>query len=569
MRLPGRLLPDKDKEPQPRLERKESLRRGGSPHSWNVEKLKWNDGRERFNMVRGKVIRRKEEDVGEDSENKDSEEGDQEKDEKRGDKIAGRQEVAQSDSETEVVIQDTAHSDSDMEAVTQDTAHSDRNNLLDMENTPQKEEEEDNDYTKGDIEAEAMDAGDGYTMSASQDILDYRRGGNMANEDKHRISETEKMTHQDDAVVKTEDNHSIEEVTIDTAGDITNTEDDLMGRDRGMVYRVAESSQDLAFGDDNLRGAPQYITYRGSNTTTASPQERGRRVASQATAYRESGRRVASQAKAYRDSERRVASQATAYRDNGRKVATQSSAFREGGSNGKLEDLVHSNSNKLEVTHGVKADGRTRGSRQQEGESRSWGGERRSEDSRDRLRRILAPLPRHSRGPVPTLITPEEEEEEEEEPIEEFVCPAHMERNRLWKAYPDPTSCRHYYICLAPAEGSAAPATPVRHGCTRDLVFRPTTETCALGAQCSKDSKALPLSTRPSQGQGRVIERLGIVGNSRGKQSVARIGGNQQAEERKGGKQGLFVEFVEFLIKSRLFNEKVVKSLMENKELFL
>ena len=168
------------------------------------------------------------------------------------------------------------------------------------------------------------------------------------------------------------------------------------------------------------------------------------------------------------------------------------------------------------------------------------GGEIAMDEQRSRLRRILAPKPRHHRGPVPTLTTPEEEKTEEKEVVA-FVCPPVGNSKKLWRAHPDPTSCRHYFICMAPGDQTSPAPAPVRHGCRYGLVFSPETETCVKGARCKSDLLRPRTSTsttrRPKQAGG-------------------------------GKRQGLFVEFVEFLIRSRLFNEKVVKSLLDNKELF-
>lgn len=176
----------------------------------------------------------------------------------------------------------------------------------------------------------------------------------------------------------------------------------------------------------------------------------------------------------------------------------------------------------------------------------SGGGDLGMDEQRSRLRRILAPKPRHHRGPVPTLTTPEEEKVEEKEVVA-FVCP-HLagSRKKLWRAHPDPTSCRHYFICMAPGDQTSPAPAPVRHGCRYGLVFSPETETCVPGARCSKaENNRVPARTTSTRGTTR-----------RPKQAAP------------GKKQGLFVEFVEFLIRSRLFNEKVVKSLLDNKELF-
>ena len=163
------------------------------------------------------------------------------------------------------------------------------------------------------------------------------------------------------------------------------------------------------------------------------------------------------------------------------------------------------------------------------------------DEQRSRLRRILAPKPRHHRGPVPTLTTPEVEEKEEKEVVA-FVCPHLGNTKKLWRAHPDPTSCRHYFICMAPGDQKTSPPpAPVRHGCRFGLVFSPETETCVPGARCKADSRVARTTSTTTR-------RPKKVAGAR--------------------KQGLFVEFVEFLIRSRLFNEKVVKSLLDNKELF-
>ena len=42
-----------------------------------------------------------------------------------------------------------------------------------------------------------------------------------------------------------------------------------------------------------------------------------------------------------------------------------------------------------------------------------------------------------------------------------------------------------------------------------------------------------------------------------------------KTKETGGDKQGLFVEFIQFLIRIGMFNEQVVRSMLSNKELFL
>ena len=63
-----------------------------------------------------------------------------------------------------------------------------------------------------------------------------------------------------------------------------------------------------------------------------------------------------------------------------------------------------------------------------------------------RLRALLAPLPRHIVGPVPTFSSREENGEPEEPPAKvKFTCPQSIgrsSRGRSWRAHPDPGSCR-------------------------------------------------------------------------------------------------------------------------------
>ena len=65
---------------------------------------------------------------------------------------------------------------------------------------------------------------------------------------------------------------------------------------------------------------------------------------------------------------------------------------------------------------------------------------------KQRLRALLAPLPRHIVGPVPTFSSEEEETPETPEgPSSQFSCPVGIRRagrGRSWRAYPDPGSCR-------------------------------------------------------------------------------------------------------------------------------
>merc|ERR1711872_418131 len=167
-----------------------------------------------------------------------------------------------------------------------------------------------------------------------------------------------------------------------------------------------------------------------------------------------------------------------------------------------------------------------------------------AESHKERLRALLAPLPRHIVGPVPTYST--EEEEVSEEPPAEFSCPeegAGISRHgRRWRAYPDPGSCRHYYICV-----EDMPA--VRHGCGRGRGFDENTQTC--------------------QGShGHCSDAQDTIEDSHAKEAIEK---NQKhkSEENSGDKQGLFVEFIQFLIKIGMFNKNIVRSMLSNKHIFM
>ena len=63
----------------------------------------------------------------------------------------------------------------------------------------------------------------------------------------------------------------------------------------------------------------------------------------------------------------------------------------------------------------------------------------------ERLHALLAPLPRHMVGPVPTFSSGQEEAVSQATPVE-FSCPSNRiersSRGRSWRAFPDPNSCR-------------------------------------------------------------------------------------------------------------------------------
>ena len=160
------------------------------------------------------------------------------------------------------------------------------------------------------------------------------------------------------------------------------------------------------------------------------------------------------------------------------------------------------------------------------------------ETHKERLRALLAPLPRHIVGPVPTYST--EEEEVAEEPPAKFSCPEQVpgisRLGRSWRAYPDPGSCRHYYICV-----EDMPA--VRHGCGRGRGFDQNSQTCqGSHGHCSDDAQ--DNTTEASDEKDTV-------------------------ENKSEDKQGLFVEFIQFLIKIGMFNKNIVKSMLSNKHIFM
>jgi len=160
---------------------------------------------------------------------------------------------------------------------------------------------------------------------------------------------------------------------------------------------------------------------------------------------------------------------------------------------------------------------------------------------KQRLRALLAPLPRHIVGPVPTFTS--QEEEAPEAPATkppQFSCPVSLERTdrgRNWRAYPDPESARHYYICV---ENSSPSVSGVRHGCEGGRVFNHQTETC----------QGSDVKTNPE------------------KKTVKKTETDKHAKN-SDDKQGLFVEFIQFLIKIGMFNKNVVMGMLTNKDLFI
>merc|ERR1712025_545770 len=152
---------------------------------------------------------------------------------------------------------------------------------------------------------------------------------------------------------------------------------------------------------------------------------------------------------------------------------------------------------------------------------------------------ILAPKPRHSRGPV--ITTPQDKiggevelQEEGKDPEEGFSCPEEeevmLERSSLtqWRAVTDPVSCRGYYICLSESGGAG-----VRHTCHEGRLFDPQSETCEL---------------ETLENRRRVCGE--VVSSNKGD---------------KHKKEQLVTEFIQFLIKSGIFNQNVVSSILRNK----
>ena len=98
--------------------------------------------------------------------------------------------------------------------------------------------------------------------------------------------------------------------------------------------------------------------------------------------------------------------------------------------------------------------------------------------------------------------------------------------------------CRHYYICVE-STSSSSPVAGVRHGCGRGRVFEEQSETCQ-----SSDEDCVEVKL--------------MVQNE-----------TEKPVKKSDDKQGLFVEFIQFLMKIGMFNKNVVQSLLSNKEIFL
>ena len=97
---------------------------------------------------------------------------------------------------------------------------------------------------------------------------------------------------------------------------------------------------------------------------------------------------------------------------------------------------------------------------------------------------------------------------------------------------------RHDYICVE-STSSSSPVGGARHGCGRGRVFDQQTETC-----------------QRREGGCQEVE---IVQHSQTDKPI----------EKSDDKQGLFVEFIQFLIKIGMFNKNVVMSMLSNKEIFM
>jgi len=187
-------------------------------------------------------------------------------------------------------------------------------------------------------------------------------------------------------------------------------------------------------------------------------------------------------------------------------------------------------------------------------------------EHKKRLRKLLTPLPRHIAGPRPTIISntvPDVEADEAVAPetSSEFQCPSDIliisskkaARGRNWKAFPDPFSCRHYYICLFPESVSEVndETSAVRHSCEAGRVFNKITETCDI-------SELLDCNYKHKQ---RNKYRSNTKFNLETK--------NQSDRWRlNADKKGLFVEFIKFLIKIGMFNKDTVLTLLNNKDFF-
>ena len=89
------------------------------------------------------------------------------------------------------------------------------------------------------------------------------------------------------------------------------------------------------------------------------------------------------------------------------------------------------------------------------------------------------------------------------------------------------------------SSSSSAPIAGVRHGCGRGRVFEEQSETCQ-----SSDEDCLEVN--------KVVESE-----------------TEKPAKRSDDKEGLFVEFIQFLMKIGMFNKNVVHSMLSNKEIFM
>lgn len=113
-------------------------------------------------------------------------------------------------------------------------------------------------------------------------------------------------------------------------------------------------------------------------------------------------------------------------------------------------------------------------------------------------------------------------------------------RDRDWRAFPDPASCSHFYICRVTQQTPL----PARHACTPGTLFNRRTETCRADTTCQQEKRS------QEQEQEREVR-------------------SREEPDTDTDKQSLFVEFIQFLIKIGMFNKKIVNSMLVNKEIFL
>ena len=89
------------------------------------------------------------------------------------------------------------------------------------------------------------------------------------------------------------------------------------------------------------------------------------------------------------------------------------------------------------------------------------------------------------------------------------------------------------------SSSSSSPVAGVRHGCGKGRVFEEETETCQ-----SSDEDCVEVKI--------------MVQNE-----------TEKNVKKSDDKQGLFVEFIQFLMKIGMFNKNIVKSMLSNKEIFM